>query len=107
MGEVGSLFSSPSKQAEQTGQAEQGLAQNEINQAENYVNTSESNQRAAIAGLGDNPYFGSTTNGQTSSPLPAPTQVNPSYTASFGPTGQVPQTPATPPTPNPNVRRTT
>jgi len=55
---VTDLFSSPTKQGQQSGQAQQGLAQNEINQMENYVGQSEAQQRAAISGLGQNPYFG-------------------------------------------------
>jgi hypothetical protein len=80
---LGSLFSSPGKQAQQAGSAQQALSQNEINQAENYVNNSEQNERNAIAGLGTNPYFGS----GGSSPLPAPTKLNPSDVNVFGPNG--------------------
>jgi hypothetical protein len=89
LGGVADLFSSPSKQAQQAGQAQQGLAQNEINQVEGYVSNAEQQQRGAIAGLGTNPYFGSSSG---TGPLPTPTPVNPSNTANFGPNGAAPST---------------
>jgi hypothetical protein len=77
---VSSLFSSPSKQAAQAASAEQGVSQQSIDQAEAYVSGQQQQERGAIQGLGDNPYFSAA---QTLSPTP----VNPSNTVQFGSSG--------------------
>ncbi len=88
MGSVGDLFSSPSKQAQSAGQAQQNLAQNEINQGEQYVNNANAQTRTAIAGLGQNPFFGGSGAGGTGQSLPAaPTPLNPSNFSTVSPFG--------------------
>jgi hypothetical protein len=76
---VGDLFSSPGKSASQAASAVSGVTQQDIQQVENYENTTEGQERAAIANLGPNPYL--TAAGQMN---PAAYQVNPANTASFG-----------------------
>ena len=93
MGEVSSLFSSPSKQGSQAASASQAIGQQTIDQAENYYNNAEQNQRGAIANLGTNPYFGGSStaaSGSGGSPVPAPQKLNPSYTVAFSPQGAQP-----------------
>jgi hypothetical protein len=68
------LFSSPTQNANASATATGNATNAELNNEENYVNSSEANLRGAIAGLGPNPYF-------TSTKPPAP--VNPSATANF------------------------
>jgi hypothetical protein len=54
---MGSMLSSPSKQAQQAASAEQGISNNDIASAEKYVNTQEGNLRAAIPSGASNPYL--------------------------------------------------
>jgi hypothetical protein len=90
-GIITDLFSSPSQQAQQAGQQAQQLSQNEINQEEAYVSNAEAQERGAIAGIGNNPYFGgSGGSNPNGSPVGAPVALDPSDTVSFGPTGVSP-----------------
>jgi hypothetical protein len=54
---MGSMFSSPSKQAQSAASAEQGISDTDIAAAEKYVNTQEGNLRAAIPSGASNPYL--------------------------------------------------
>lgn len=88
------LFSSPSSQAKDAATTQAGLQNNEIQQEQGYVNTSEQNLRNAIQGQGPNPYF-------AGAEQLKPTPVNPGNTANFftpppagasAPAGPPPQT---------------
>lgn len=75
---MGSLFSSPGKQAQQAAQATGNIDQAMIQQMEGYVDTHQQQLRDAIGGLGPNPYFGA-------APGTAAYAVNPSNTVTAGP----------------------
>jgi hypothetical protein len=79
---VSELFSSPTKSATSAAQAEQGITQSDINQAENYTATQQQNERSAISGLGSNPYFDAATDLS-----PSNDYVNPNDTTTFGGSG--------------------
>ena len=76
---MGDVFSSPTKQGQQVGGAVQGMSNQEISQLENYVNTGEGQQRAAIAGMGANPFFAAA-GGQN----PSSYALSPGNTTNFG-----------------------
>lgn len=84
---MGSLFSSPSKQANAAASASQGISQQDIAQLENYVSGQQQQLRGAISGLGPNPYFaaGNQMN-------PANYRINPADTVGFGSQGPGTQT---------------
>lgn len=79
---MGSLLSSPGKQAQQAAQAQQGLSAQTVAQAEQYANTTGTNVQNAIANAGPNPYFGAA---QYLSPQSY--ALNPSQTTTFGENG--------------------
>ena len=79
---MSSLFSSPSKSANAAASAQQGISQQAINEAEQYVGQTEAQERGAISGIGDNPYFAA-----ASSMNPANYAVNPNDTITFGSSG--------------------
>jgi hypothetical protein len=74
---MSSLFSSPSKQASQAASASEAISQQDIQQAENYVNTSEGQERGAIQGLGANPYIAAGNAMPAPQTLTAPAAVTP------------------------------
>jgi hypothetical protein len=76
---MSSLFSSPSKQASSAASAEQGISQQDIAQAENYVNTQEGQLRSAIPSGASNPYLNA-----ASSVSPSTYKVDPANTVAFG-----------------------
>jgi hypothetical protein len=79
---MGSLFSSPQKQAQGAESTVQGIDQQDIQQVENYVAAQQGQERSAIANLGENPYF------QAASTLsPSSYAVNPSDAVAFGSSG--------------------
>jgi hypothetical protein len=99
VGGVSDLFSSPSKQAQSAGQAQQSLAQNEINQGEDYINTANQNTRNAISGLGANPFFGGSGASGTGGSTPAaPTPITSANMTTVSPFGA-------PAAQNPSVRK--
>lgn len=75
---MGSLFSSPGKQAQQAAQATGNIDQAMIGQMEGYVDTHQQQLRDAIAGLGPNPYFGA-------APGTGAYKVDPANTVQAGP----------------------
>lgn len=79
---MGSLFSSPSKQAGQGASQVQGIDQNMINQLEQYTGQQQQALRGAVAGIGANPYFAA---GQAMSPDAY--RINPAQTQTFGTSG--------------------
>lgn len=79
---MGSLLSSPGKQAQQGASGLQGVDQNIINQIEQYTGQQQQAERGAIAGIGKNPYFGA-----AQQMSPAPYAVNPNQTQTFGVAG--------------------
>uniref|UniRef100_E6QP67 Uncharacterized protein n=1 Tax=mine drainage metagenome TaxID=410659 RepID=E6QP67_9ZZZZ len=54
---MGTVFSSPGKQASQAASAVGGIDQNSINQIEGYTSGQQQALRGAISGVGQNPYF--------------------------------------------------
>lgn len=113
---MSSLFSSPSKQAQQAAQVSEQAAQTEIGSpgpvtvpnadgssttisptgsgVEGYVQQGEEAEQAAIAGLGENPYLAA-----AGSMNPSGYAVNPSSTVTYGaptPPGGVTPTPSQP-----------
>jgi hypothetical protein len=76
-----SMFSSPSKEAQQGASGVQGIDQSMINQLESYTGQQEQAARAGIAGV-QNPYFDA-----AQKMSPAPYRVNPAQTQTFGSSG--------------------
>lgn len=76
---MGSLFSSPGKQAQQAATAEQGLTAQDLALAKQYANTTATNTQNVIAQMGPNPYFGAAANMS-----PSNYAVNPNDTTTFG-----------------------
>lgn len=78
MASLGSLFASPTQQAQTASSGVQNADNNEIAQQQNYVQGQEQQLRGAIGSLGPNPYF--TAAGKMS---PAGYAVNPNDTQTF------------------------
>lgn len=79
---MSSMFSSPSKSAQQAASSVQGVDQGMLNQAIAQYNQEQQSARGAIAGLGQNPYFAAA---QGMNPLNY--RVNPQGTQTFGASG--------------------
>lgn len=83
---MSSLFSSPSKTATAAANAQQGISDKNVQQAEDYVNKTETQLRNAIPTGDSNPYFNAAGNMN-----PAAYKIDPGNTQSF----QAPSMPST------------
>ncbi len=81
---MGTMFSSPSKQATAAAKGSQGISSQDIAQMEKYVNNQQTKLRGAISGLGPNPYF------SAGGAMGSPTKMDPTNMVSFGPTANTP-----------------
>jgi hypothetical protein len=94
VGVVSDVFSSPSKQAQSAAQNTQNADLAVADKVQQYYDTSQQNERTAIAGLGSNPYLGDTANATAGNPygnpIGPPQPLNPYNTTSFSGGGVTP-----------------